>query len=349
MSEETYEWLNTMVLVGNGVIPWHNDEGSKGAESNLYPGPIPVEDVRRRLFGWKVVEGDITSKATILSPEGVEVVTITDDRRKSSIRPPGALGPDDKGAILGVHMDSWQGHDYEEWLLDQVAILIDDQLGIGSAGLLKGGAQAFVSIEIPEHITTREGVKFKPRLLAVTSFDHSLATTFKRVIKNAVCDNTMRAGLAEHGQQFKVKHTKNSHLKLTDARKALEISFSMADDFAAEVGALCGIKVSDSDWRRYLDIEVPLKNDDGEDLKGRTLTNAINKRDALIRLYNHDNRVAPWKGTAWGVLQAMNTYVHHEQTVRGAERAERNMNLAVAGAFDKLDAETFATLRAVIA
>lgn len=50
-----------------------------------------------------------------------------------------------------------------------------------------------------------------------------------------------------------------------------------------------------------------------------------------------------------GVVQAVNTYVHHEQTVRGVDRAERNMLRAVGGATDALDAATLATLSGVLA
>ncbi len=58
---------------------------------------------------------------------------------------------------------------------------------------------------------------------------------------------------------------------------------------------------------------------------------ADRKRDGLQRLYRHDQRVAPWAGTAHGVLKAVNTYEHHEATVRGAERGERNMLKTVTG------------------
>jgi hypothetical protein len=49
------------------------------------------------------------------------------------------------------------------------------------------------------------------------------------------------------------------------------------------------------------------------------------------------------------VVQAVNTYTHHEQTVRGAERAERNMLRAVDGGTDTLDSTTLTALRRVLA
>ena len=75
---------------------------------------------------------------------------------------------------------------------------------------------------------------------------------------------------------------------------------------------------------------------------------AENKRDALQRLYRHDDRVAPWAGTAHGVLQAVNTYEHHEGTVRGATRPERNMLRTVTGDFAKLDRDTWGALQSVL-
>ena len=59
--------------------------------------------------------------------------------------------------------------------------------------------------------------------------------------------------------------------------------------------------------------------------------------------------VTPWKGTAFGVVQAVNTHAHHYATVRGATRPERNMVRAVSGGVDTLDIGTLATLNKVLA
>jgi hypothetical protein len=68
-------------------------------------------------------------------------------------------------------------------------------------------------------------------------------------------------------------------------------------------------------------------------LKGRALTMADRKRDTLQRLYRHDPRVCPWSGSAHGVIQAVNTYEHHEAIVRGTKRPERNMLRTITGDF----------------
>lgn len=345
MSEETATWLNTMTLIGfteQRGHAWHYRAADQVDEPNHYPGPVPVADVRRRLFGWKVVEGDVTSTGVTMDADGVGTFTVSDANRKTMLRPPGALGPDDQGAVLGIFKAGYQGHDYQEWLLEQVATILDDELAIGSAGLLKGGAVAWVSVEVPDSITTPEGVEFRPQLLATTSFDGSLATTFKRVVQNVVCDNTHAVAMAEAGQRVKVRHSRYSKLRLVHAREALALVHTIADDFAAEVSRLTAVHVSEEDWARFLEEIAPVPPDSG---RGRTI--AMSRREGLTRLWNHDTRVAPWKGTAWGAVQAVSTYTHHDGVIRGMGRAERNMLRAVEGGIEALDRGTTERILAI--
>lgn len=352
MSAETMTWLNTMTLIGQTAKrgnAWHYRAEDQGNEANHYAGFIPVPDVKRRLFDWEAIEGDITSTGTIVNENGVQTFTITDPDRKAMLRPPGALSADDPGGIMGIFRPGYAGHNYEKWLLQQVAILLDDDLGISSAGVLALGAQAWVEVSVPETITTPEGVTFRPNLLCTTSFDGSLATTYKRSINNTVCDNTRAAVLGGAGEVFRVKHTRNSGLKLLEAREALAMVHTIADDFAASVAELCATTVTDAQWAAFLDEIAPREDEKGEVKTGRALTMADKKRDELAVLWNNDNRVEPWKGTAHGAMQAVNTWAHHVQSFKGGSRAGRNMAMTVTGGFDKLDIETSEALQKVLA
>jgi len=66
------------------------------------------------------------------------------------------------------------------------------------------------------------------------------------------------------------------------------------------------------------------------------------------QVFRPRTRVAPWAGTAHGVLQAVNTYDAHEGIVRGS-RAERNGLKTITGDFGQLDRNTWRTLRGVLA
>ncbi|NLT55136.1 MAG: DUF932 domain-containing protein [Actinomycetales bacterium] len=334
MSRESLEDLNTNVLKGFTATTghaWHYDPALQGAESNHYPGAVPIEDVRRRLFSWQAVPRPVAVQLPATAETATDVDAhgrairwaIQDDRQ--------AICRSDTDAVLGIFKTGYTAHQYEQWLLNTVAAILDDDLVISSAGLLRGGAVAWVQIEIPTTVSTPQGVEFRPRLLGGTSFDGSIATFWKRVVGIVVCDNTMDAAMAESGQIYKVKHTRNSGFALDAARDALNVITATTEDFTATLATLCATDVPEPTWQAFLDDYVPLVEDDGTRKTGRSLTSAVGKQDALRRLWTHDVRVAPWKGTAFGVIQAVNTWSHHEQTARGMTREDRNMLNAITG------------------
>ncbi|MEV5896686.1 DUF932 domain-containing protein [Nonomuraea fuscirosea] len=336
MSAETLTWLNQNTLIGFTTrrgTAWHYRASKQGDEPNHYPGQIPVEDVKRRLFHWEPVEGTI--ETTYLSADGV--TRLTDSTRKAIIRP-------DTGRILGVFKQGFRIHEYKRWLVDHIETILDDDLSIGSAGLLKDGAVAWVQVEVPDTCTTPEGIAFRPFLSAATSLDGSLSSTYQTGAQLIVCDNTLSAALASNNvKRVRVKHSRRSLDHVVDVRDALGILHQIADGFATEVSRLCQVEVSRPRWNAFLDRHVPVPPE-----HGRSRAMAENKRQALANLWNHDPRVSPWKGTAFGVVQAVNTFTHHEQTVRGAARAERNMHRMVTGGVDELDLATLHTLEKVL-
>jgi phage/plasmid-like protein (TIGR03299 family) len=306
-----------------------------------------VADVERRLFHWQAqsrriaieVPADAASM-THLSESNLPARWVVVPDRQAIARPHRS-----DGSVMGIFTDGYVMHQYTPWLLDTVATILDDSLAISSAGLLRDGAIAWVEVSVPDSITTPEGVTFRPNLLATTSFDGSIATTFKRTVTDTVCDNTRSAALAEKGQSYKVEHSRHSKLAITTARQALAMIHTVAEDFAAEIAELCGVEVSDQQWRQFLALHVPVRDQAGQLLSKRSLTMAAQKVEALQRLYRHDSRVAPWAGTAHGVLQAVNTYEHHENAVRGGTRADRNMLRTITGEFSTLDRNTWTTLQ----
>lgn len=335
MSRETLATLNTQTLIGfadRRGTAWHYRRELQGAESNHYSDGVPVDDVLRRLFHWRPVS--IPLEVPWLTADGVS--HILDETRQVIIRP-------DTQAVMGVFKAGYKVHPYDEWLLKNLRTLWDtDELGIASAGLLSGGARAWVQIEAPE---TREveGVKHRPFVTAATSCDGSLATTYGRGTTAVVCDNTLSVALGEFSASVKVKHSRNSLGRLTDVRDALHIVHEAGDAFEAQVRALIAQPVSEARFDRFVKAYSEPKSD-GK----RAQTLATNKTAALWRLWSTDLRVSPWRGTAYGVLTAVNTYTQHEQDVRGAERAIRHMEQMVTGAHDKTDAETLKLLATVV-
>ncbi|MGH2917808.1 MAG: DUF932 domain-containing protein [Solirubrobacteraceae bacterium] len=69
---------------------------------------------------------------------------------------------------------------------------------------------------------------------------------------------------------MKVRHSRYSRLKLTDAREALAMVHTIADDLAAEVARLAAVKVSQGDWARFLQKTAPMPTQDGRARRSRS-------------------------------------------------------------------------------
>ena len=343
MSQETALWLNTNTLIGfteKRGNAWHYQEELQGEESNHYPGAIPVPEVVRRLFNFKVVEAPVYYRVSCDFDDPEALGNPVDGYYKFVASQAGRKGmlADDNNYDLGAFKDGYRGHDYKEWLLDNLANLLDDSemgLGIGSAGLLRERGQAWVSIELPENYKAPGDVEFRSQLTCWTSFDGSLATGYGRHFNIVVCDNTRNmahADAAKSGQIVRVKHSKNSGMKLNDARDALQIVTTMNEEFASEIEHLLDWKITDKDFEKLLDGVVPAV--EAGDSKGskRSSTMRTKKREEIITLYRSDERCSPWRDTAFGALQAFNTWNHHFASVRGGKPIQiRNQENAIMG------------------
>jgi phage/plasmid-like protein (TIGR03299 family) len=349
MSTETIEVLNTLQLIGFTSLrgrAWHYRAEAQGEEPNHYDGEIPVDDVRRRLLNWTaeervlytLVPAETWSTATTLGADGEALRYAEVDGRKAIVR-------SDTGATLGIFKSGYTVHQYQDALLGNVANLLDDGLSIGSAGLLRGGAIAYVSVEMDENVHTEVGMEFRPFLLATTSHDGSLATTYKRVTTRVVCDNTCEAALGEKGEAVKVRHSRYSALRISSAREALGILSSLTDDTVAEIERLAAWDVSNRDFGRWLDRIVPVDVDASDAVKARL----GRQRDEMTAFYHGDPRVAPWAGTALGVQQLVNTWRQHRRPARKGQRVERNMLDLLTGRTGDKDRSALDHLRLVTA
>lgn len=345
MSQETTEWLNTFQLIGftdpkyGRGTAWHNNpllREQLGLEENHYAGSIPVEDVLRRLFNWEAIEAPVYVK--LPNADGTERF-VSDPDRKAIVR-------NDDGTVFNVFKAGYQVHSYKKWLLDTVANIIDDnELAIGTAGLLRRGGKAYVTVELPETIKTPSGFNVRPHLLACTSHDGTLSTTYKTVATIVVCDNTLAGALGEAGAQHKVRHSKNSIGRLQSVRDALGIVHEFTDDLLEQIERLSCQSVTDNEFKAIVEHLVPVSPD--LDARPQVKARAQNKQELLRHIYETDTRVKDWKGTALGVYQAWNTY-QHWFAGSDSNRSERNALNAIVGKSQASDQQILTLLNDLV-
>lgn len=312
MTEETYEWLNENTLVGfgdkRGGAWWPMDP----AYNNLYPAAIPVEDAVKFFGRWRPVMADV-----MFEDESGKLVGDSEAGKIIYRHQPGSPLHHKR---MGIHESGYQIHDRVKWLINNVATILDDGLAIATVIELRGGRMAAVQMEMPETVEHSSGERMRPFIAAMTSLDGSLSTTYKLGETRIVCDNTLGMFRAERGAEKRVKHTKYSttEFSIQSAREALDIINAARDDFTQEMEAMMSTKVTDKQWASFMDLAYKIP-----ETPGGPKTRMENTRMAIEDLYFNDARVSPWKGTQWGVLQAVNTYQTHIATVKKVGRVER--------------------------
>jgi phage/plasmid-like protein (TIGR03299 family) len=341
MSRETAETLNTKTLIGNvakrGYNAWHYRAELQGEESNHYDGAIPIADVERRLFDFDAVEQPVFVGIRDAYGNVIRYVEQTD--RKAIVR-------NDNHHVMGLFKDTYAIHQYKQWLIDNVSTLIDNKvLGVDSAGVLRDGAIAWVAIASPDNLQTSAGFPVRPYILATTSHNGTIATTYKQVYNAPVCDNTLFASLREDGAQSRTRHSKHSVARIQGIRDAMDIVFTMGEDIVAEIERLGSITVTDREWDAIVNRLVPIGA--VGDVPQSAISKMENKQETIRQMYRTDPMVAPWAGSALGVLQAFNTFNHH---VAGSNksRIERNAMSALNGKVQQADAKVIEVINELV-
>lgn len=332
MSAETIEWLNSNTLVGNtdkrGKAWWY-----RGTEDNHFPGPIPTERVLQ-LLDVPLVRAELT--ATYVTEDGVTTVPIED--RMAVVRA-------DTGDAFGIFKQGYQIHGYVEWCNEHLEQITGASLDVGTAMLLRKGAVAALQCELEETRTAAEGVKHRPFATAATSSDGSMSTTYLLGTQLWWCDNTLSLALKEvDALRYKIKHTRHSTDKIAEARTNLGLVIEQVGDIYDEaIRKLTSEYVSDATWNEFVKAYTHVETAK----PGRSKTMAETKVTKLNKLWLFDERVAPWKNSAYGVVAAVNTAVHHEFSVKGMERAERNMLRTIEGDWAAVDGGALRLLASV--
>jgi phage/plasmid-like protein (TIGR03299 family) len=258
----------------------------------------------------------------------------------------------ESGELLGVFSEDYPIHGYEEWTMGVISSTLDtnpNDLGIKSVGRLRRGGQVWLQVRMAETFEVG-GFGYRPFITAATSADGSLASTWFTGVDAAVCDNTLTGAMLGADTMKKVRHTSKSAGRLGEIREALGIVFLVAEGFEASAMDLMTTPVSDREWQAFLDEIAPMPEDRTTRGGKRAATLAESKRSAYTHLWTSDDKVAPWTGTAFGVVQADNTWRTWNRTVQGADggRMERNFTNMVEGKTEKEDAKVLAVLSKVL-
>lgn len=333
MSKETLAYLGDHTLIGftdKRGKAWHYRTGKDSAgRPNHFPGPVP-EDRALEMLSYPVAEGTVTVTVPVISEDGVADHTFTAKTFKGIVRL-------DTGEVFEFFKLGYQMHQPRQWCLEYLDMILSGGLQIGSVVVLRGGAQAALQAELPENRIAKgkgaEPVSFRPFVTAATSFNGSIATTYGRGAQVVVCDNTLSVALRSFDRSTKIRHSSGSLNRVGEVRENLALIVEeVGDAFEVQVKALMKQHVTDAKFKEIVDAFTG----ESKAKEGRGKTLAERKTRTLKDLWKRDERVAPWRNSAYGVLAAFNTAQHHYFGVEKT-RAERNQQYIVEGKWDSFD------------
>lgn len=345
-------WANNgfmkMGADGNYAAWWKDDNFKLG-----YPGPIPVADVHHHLLGWVTQECDVAVKLYLpvgsdeahdhdCDAQGNIVASykwIADEEHKAIVRP-------DNEAIFGYFgKDSYEKHDYMP-IIEQCQNIADGELGIASAFLMDHGAVFVIGMELPEDITTDQGIAHRVRLQASTSQNGRFATRWDIVDEFAVCSNSFNLNLRKAdktGSSFAVKHTSKSLGRIMEARTALGLVYKGIDEFNTFLDAMTQVDITNQEFEAIVnglvvmpDVKV---NDKGEQSNKAAFTICDKKRDTLRTMYRADHRCKQFNGTLFGAFQTWSTWNQWERPT--GDNLEASIMGTVTGKFAQVDQQFF--------
>jgi phage/plasmid-like protein (TIGR03299 family) len=272
-----------------------------------YEGEVPLDDVLEKLFDWDAVKCP------------VEVVML--NGRRVPIADRHAIVHSKTDKVFKFATDSYVIHQFHEWLLSNVAKILDSELVIGVAGVLRSGGGAFVTVEGSENMESRNGIEIKPKLLAASSHDSKLATSYKMVGTILRCENMLTSSLWQKKAPWNNRHTLHSLTRLDSVREVLGIQLKdNANAMCNFVDSLAEVTVTNAQWLEIVEKLVPIEDGTREQAKARL----ENKRLVLHDMWENDPRCNPWKGSGFGAFQVFNTHQLHIAG-SGSTRIDRNM------------------------
>jgi len=151
--------------------------------------------------------------------------------------------------------------------------------------------------------------------------------------------------LNEDTQAFRARHSKNSNFRLQSVRDALGFVHRMTEDIVAEVNKYANVKVSDREWEAIVNKLMPINTD--ANVPKQAVSRIENKQERIKDMYRNDPRVAPFVGTALGVIQAFNTFNQHV-VGKDDNRVERNMMNALTGKVFNQDEQVMKVIKDLV-
>lgn len=232
---------------------------------------------------------------------------------------------DRDGTVLGIVTDRYQVIQNTEAFAWTDA-LIGGDVRYETAGSLKDGRKIWLLAKMP--MAKVAGDDVEPYLCFANTHDGSGAVKVCMTPIRVVCQNTLNLALSTAKRSWSMKHTGNIADRLHEAQITLELAERYMVCLDGQAQQLANVTVTDEKLERILADMFPCDPDKDTERKKNTVR-AL-KDEFMVCYFMPD--LARFRGTGWGVVNAMADMVGHCKPRRNTESyAENNWNRIMDG------------------
>lgn len=195
-----------------------------------------------------------------------------------------------------------------------------------TAGALRNGRIVFLSMEIPKtvKIPGDDGV-IQPYLLLTNSHDGSSALRALITTVRVVCSNTLNLALnGKNKGEIKLRHTTNIMDRVSEAQRALGLTFEYLDGFERMANQMMLRKLTDQEVYWAILTAFPIKDVHPLGTSVRDMAKALSDNEGspaakAFRMYQTSDNIANVRDTAWGLFNGIAEYLDYGQFYRARE------------------------------
>jgi phage/plasmid-like protein (TIGR03299 family) len=132
------------------------------------------------------------------------------------------------------------------------------------------------------------------------------------VYVRVVCQNTLNLALRNARRSWSTRHKGDIGSKMADARETLKLSVSYHAAFVSEAENLAIQKISKTEFKVFIETLFPNKKDASK----REIKNIEDQREKFRSIYEETPDLDNFRGTKWGVYQAVADFEGHKKPLR---------------------------------
>lgn len=189
-----------------------------------------------------------------------------------------------------------------------------------TAGSLFNGRRIFLLVKLPNKDLL--GDQVENYLFFTNSHDGSSALTAGITNVRVVCNNTLQMALNGAERIWRCRHTTNIEGKKQQAKEALGLAVRYMDKMGETAWEMASKKINEEAFFRQLFEKNPTA------LSDKSKEETINR---IHLIYNEKDDLQNFKGTAWGMYNAVADYISNTVPLRQTKNASE---IKLAGFFD---------------